>query len=131
DKSRAAAVRRTLIVVGVFGAALLYGDGMITPAISVLCAVERLQIDTPCFTPCVLPLRIIILGVLFVFQQSGTAGIGKVFGSVRGHCCCATPPRRTIRTTCSRRAGRSIRWWCWRRWRRSSPRRPSSPASSR
>src|SRR5437588_1215464 len=82
DKSRAAAVRRTLIVVGVFGAALLYGDGMITPAISVLSAVEGLEIATPFFKPYVLPLTIIILIVLFMFQRRGTTGIGKVFGPI-------------------------------------------------
>ena len=82
DRSRGAAVRGTLIVLGVFGAALLYGDGMITPAISVLSAVEGLEIATPFFKPYVIPLTIVILIVLFVFQRRGTAGVGSVFGPV-------------------------------------------------
>ncbi|MEA2236263.1 MAG: system potassium uptake protein [Thermoanaerobaculia bacterium] len=82
DKSRTAAVRATLIVLGVFGAALLYGDGMITPAISVLSAVEGLEIATPFFKPYVIPLTILVLVVLFFFQRRGTAGVGSVFGPV-------------------------------------------------
>jgi KUP system potassium uptake protein len=82
DKSRGAAVRSTLIVFGVFGAALLYGDGMITPAISVLSAVEGLEIATPFFKPYVIPLTIIILILLFFFQRRGTAGVGAVFGPI-------------------------------------------------
>ncbi len=82
DKSRSAAVRRGLIVLGVFGAALLYGDGMITPAISVLSAVEGLEIATPLFRPYVIPLTIIILIALFFFQRRGTAGVGAVFGPI-------------------------------------------------
>jgi len=75
-------VRRTLLVLGVFGAALLYGDGIITPAISVLSAVEGLEIATPLFKPYVIPLTIIILIVLFFFQRRGTAGVGAVFGPI-------------------------------------------------
>jgi len=82
DKSRKAAVRSILIVLGVFGAALLYGDGMITPAISVLSAVEGLEIATPFFKPYVIPLTIIILILLFFFQRRGTAGVGAVFGPI-------------------------------------------------
>ena len=82
DKTRSAVVRRTLIAIGVFGAALLYGDGMITPAISVLSAVEGLEIATPLFKPYVVPLTIIILVVLFFFQRRGTAGVGAVFGPI-------------------------------------------------
>jgi KUP system potassium uptake protein len=82
DKSRSVAVRRTLIVLGVFGAALLYGDGMITPAISVLSAVEGLEIATPFFKPYVIPLTILVLIVLFFFQRRGTAGVGAVFGPI-------------------------------------------------
>jgi KUP system potassium uptake protein len=82
DKSRRAAVRATLIVLGVFGAALLYGDGMITPAISVLSAVEGLEIATPFFKPYVIPLTILVLVVLFFFQRRGTAGVGSVFGPI-------------------------------------------------
>jgi KUP system potassium uptake protein len=82
DKSRRAAVRATLIAIGVFGAALLYGDGMITPAISVLSAVEGLEIATPLFKPYVIPVTIVVLVVLFFFQRRGTAGVGAVFGPV-------------------------------------------------
>jgi KUP system potassium uptake protein len=82
DRTRSAAVRSTLVVIGVFGAALLYGDGMITPAISVLSAVEGLEIATPLFKPYVLPVTILVLVVLFLFQRRGTSGIGSVFGPV-------------------------------------------------
>jgi KUP system potassium uptake protein len=82
DKSRRAAVRSTLVVLGVFGAALLYGDGMITPAISVLSAVEGLEIATPFFKPYVIALTIVILILLFFFQRRGTAGVGAVFGPI-------------------------------------------------
>src|SRR3954449_3972300 len=75
-------VRRTLLILGVFGAALLYGDVMIPPAISVLSAVEGLEVATPLFKPYVIPLTIVILIVLFFFQRRGTAGIGAVFGPV-------------------------------------------------
>jgi KUP system potassium uptake protein len=71
-----------LILIGVFGAALLYGDGMITPAISVLSAVEGLAIATPRFEPFIVPITIVILIVLFMMQKAGTAAVGKVFGPV-------------------------------------------------
>jgi KUP system potassium uptake protein len=72
--------RRSLIVLGIFGAALLYGDGLITPAISVLSAVEGLQAARPGLEPWVLPLTIGILTSLFAFQRRGTGGVGAVFG---------------------------------------------------
>ena len=71
-----------LIALALFGAALLYGDGVITPAISVLSAVEGLDIATPFFKPYVVPITIGVLIVLFFFQRHGTGGIGKVFGPV-------------------------------------------------
>jgi KUP system potassium uptake protein len=71
-----------LIALGLFGTSLLYGDGMITPAVSVLSAVEGLEVVTPRFGPFVVPLTIAILVALFVVQSRGTAGIGKVFGPV-------------------------------------------------
>ncbi len=74
--------RWPLILLGLFGAALLYGDGMITPAISVLSAVEGLQLATPIFTPYVVPITIVILIALFVIQSHGTAGVGLIFGPV-------------------------------------------------
>jgi KUP system potassium uptake protein len=69
-------------MLGLFGAALLYGDGAITPAISVLSAVEGLQVATPVFEPYVLPLTVVILIALFLIQQRGTARVGAVFGPV-------------------------------------------------
>jgi KUP system potassium uptake protein len=74
--------RWLLTALSLFGAALLYGDGMITPAISVLSAVEGLQMATPFFKPYVVPITIVILFALFVLQRRGTAGIGKLFGPV-------------------------------------------------
>lgn len=74
--------RRVLGLLGLFGAALLYGDSMITPAISVLSAIEGLEVVTPTFTPWVIPITIGILLGLFAFQQRGTAGVGAVFGPV-------------------------------------------------
>ncbi|HEY0779664.1 MAG TPA: potassium transporter Kup [Gemmatirosa sp.] len=74
--------RKFLVALGVFGAALLYGDGIITPAISVLSAVEGLQVATPRAAPFVLPLAVAIIIGLFMFQKGGTARVGKVFGPV-------------------------------------------------
>lgn len=71
-----------LIALGIFGASLLYGDGIITPAISVLGAMEGLSVATPTLTPYVVPLTIGILVGLFLIQKHGTAGIGKIFGPV-------------------------------------------------
>jgi KUP system potassium uptake protein len=72
----------TLVAIGLFGAALLYGDGMITPAISVLSAVEGLGVATHVFEPFVVPITVAILIVLFVVQHRGTGRIGSVFGPV-------------------------------------------------
>ena len=69
-------------MLGLFGAALLYGDGVITPAISVSSAVEGLQIATPVFEQYVVPLTVVLLVGLFLIQHRGTAGIGAVFGPV-------------------------------------------------
>jgi KUP system potassium uptake protein len=74
--------RRVLIMLGLFGTALLYGDGMITPVISVLGAVEGLEVATPLFQPYIVPITITILVALFAVQSRGTAGIGKVFGPI-------------------------------------------------
>jgi KUP system potassium uptake protein len=75
-------VHPTLVIIGLFGAALLYGDGMITPAISVLSAVEGLGVATTVFEPFVVPITVVILIGLFFAQQRGTEGIGKVFGPI-------------------------------------------------
>ncbi len=74
--------RHMLVLVGLFGASLLYGDGMITPAISVLSAVEGLEIATPVFRAYVIPITIAILVGLFMVQKRGTANIGAIFGPV-------------------------------------------------
>jgi KUP system potassium uptake protein len=74
--------RNALIALGLFGAALLYGDGVITPAISVLGAVEGLSVATPAFERYVWPIAVVILSVLFLFQRHGTARVGRVFGPV-------------------------------------------------
>ncbi len=71
-----------LIAIGMFGACLLYGDGMITPAISVLSAVEGIRIITPLLKPYVLPVTIAILVGLFLIQRRGTAKIGALFGPI-------------------------------------------------
>lgn len=71
-----------LVTLGLFGAALLYGDGMLTPAISVLSAIEGLEVATPVFAPFVVPLTVGILIGLFLLQRRGTAGVGVVFGPV-------------------------------------------------
>ncbi|MEZ5315928.1 MAG: potassium transporter Kup [Vicinamibacterales bacterium] len=72
----------TVLLVGLFGAALLYGDGIITPAISVLGAIEGLEVAAPGLDAFVVPAALVILAVLFWFQRRGTAGVGAVFGPV-------------------------------------------------
>jgi len=74
--------RTVLIAVGVFGAALLYGDGMITPAISVLSAVEGLRVTEPALEHYVIPITITILVALFLLQQRGTEKVGSLFGPI-------------------------------------------------
>jgi KUP system potassium uptake protein len=71
-----------LIALGLFGAALFYGDGIITPAISVLSAVEGLGVATPTLQPYVMPITIVIVILLFVLQQRGSGGVGALFGPV-------------------------------------------------
>ncbi|HEX8693875.1 MAG TPA: potassium transporter Kup [Longimicrobium sp.] len=71
-----------LVLLGLFGASLLYGDSMITPAISVLSAVEGLEVATPFFAPYVVPITVVILVGLFAIQRHGTAGVGRIFGPV-------------------------------------------------
>jgi KUP system potassium uptake protein len=74
--------RPTIVAVGLFGAALIYGDGAITPAISVLSALEGLNMATPALQPYVVPAAVAILLALFVIQSKGTATIGHLFGPV-------------------------------------------------
>ncbi|MCP5282825.1 MAG: potassium transporter Kup [Rhodoferax sp.] len=75
-------LRSVLLTVGIFGTALFYGDGVITPAISVLSAVEGLEVVSPTFKTYVIPLTLVILFVLFAVQKRGTGGIGKFFGPI-------------------------------------------------
>ncbi|MCB2008151.1 MAG: potassium transporter Kup [Burkholderiaceae bacterium] len=75
-------LRRVLLTVGIFGTALFYGDGVITPAISVLSAVEGLEVLSPEFKTYVVPLTLLILFVLFAVQKRGTGGIGAFFGPI-------------------------------------------------
>lgn len=75
-------LRRVLLVLGIFGTALFYGDGVITPAISVLSAVEGLEVISPAFKGYVIPATLVILFGLFAVQKRGTAGIGKFFGPI-------------------------------------------------
>jgi len=79
DKPR---LRNVLLVVGIFGTCLFYGDGVITPAISVLSAVEGLEVVSPNFKKAVIPLTLVILLCLFAVQKRGTGGIGKFFGPI-------------------------------------------------
>jgi KUP system potassium uptake protein len=72
--------RPVLLLLGIFGASLLYGDGIITPAMTVLSAMEGLSVATPIFEPYVLPFSLVILLGLFLVQRHGTGGIGTVFG---------------------------------------------------
>ncbi len=74
--------RRVAMMLGLFGAALFYGDGLITPAISVLSAVEGIEVATPVFTPYIVPLTIGILVGLFWIQRHGTAKVGVSFGPI-------------------------------------------------
>ncbi len=80
--AKASAVSGVLLLLGLFGTALLYGDGMITPAISVLSAVEGLSIVSTSFTPYILPLAVGIIVGLFAVQRWGTGKIGKAFGPI-------------------------------------------------
>jgi KUP system potassium uptake protein len=75
-------LRKTLLIVGIFGTSLFYGDGVITPAISVLSAVEGLEVVSPAFKQGVIPITLVILFALFAVQKHGTAGIGKFFGPI-------------------------------------------------
>jgi KUP system potassium uptake protein len=74
--------RRPIMLIGVFGAALFYGDAVLTPAISVLSAVEGLQIGTTVFDPYVVPIAVGVLLALFAFQTRGTAAVGRFFGPI-------------------------------------------------
>ncbi len=72
----------SLMMLGLFGAALFYGDSVLTPAISVLSAVEGLEVATPAFKPYIVPISLCILAGLFIVQKHGTARVGSLFGPV-------------------------------------------------
>jgi len=74
--------RIPLLIIGVFGASLFYGDAVLTPAISVLSAVEGLEVGTAAFKPFVVPISVGVLLALFALQARGTAAVGKLFGPV-------------------------------------------------
>src|SRR6266536_3451355 len=80
--ARGLSPRRVMIVLGIFGAALIYADGALTPAISVMSAVEGLEVAAPVLARWVIPLTLLILVGLFYVQSRGTARIGAVFGSI-------------------------------------------------
>ncbi len=82
EKNTRAHTTPIFVGLGLFGAALLYGDGMITPAITVLGAVEGLDVATPFFRPYIVPIAIVILVALFAIQQRGTEKVGGLFGPV-------------------------------------------------
>ncbi len=73
-------LRGPVLMLGIFGTAIFYGDGVITPAISVLSAVEGLELLSPAFNPFIMPAALVIIFVLFWLQKSGTGGIGRLFG---------------------------------------------------
>ena len=82
SKARTVGLRWGLILLGLFGTALLYGDGIITPAISVLSAVEGIEVAAPGLEPYVVPIAVVILIALFSIQRAGTATVGAIFGPV-------------------------------------------------
>uniref|UniRef100_UPI0025EB4BF0 KUP/HAK/KT family potassium transporter n=1 Tax=Sphaerotilus sp. TaxID=2093942 RepID=UPI0025EB4BF0 len=82
DASQHPGWRRAILLTGVFGATLFYGDAIITPAISVLSAVEGLEIATPALKAYVIPITIGVLIGLFLLQRHGTATVGRLFGPV-------------------------------------------------
>jgi KUP system potassium uptake protein len=74
--------RTPMLLIGVFGASLFYGDAVLTPAISVLSAVEGLEVGTAAFKPYVVPIAVVVIVLLFVFQSHGTAVVGRLFGPI-------------------------------------------------
>src|SRR4051794_35505281 len=83
-KLRRRLARAALVMLGIFGASLFYGDGMITPAISVLSAVEGLEVVSPSLEEMVIPITLVVLTLLFAIQRFGTGAVGRLFGPVMG-----------------------------------------------
>lgn len=75
-------IQRFIMIAGMIGVSFFFGDGVITPAISVLSAIEGLEVVTPAFTPYVIPATLLVLFLLFFFQSKGTAKIGRLFGPI-------------------------------------------------
>ena len=95
-------LRRRLLFVGIFGTAIFFGDGVITPAISVLGAVEGLQVAAPALHTWVVPITLVVLTALFMFQRHGTERVGRLFGPVMAVwfvVIAIARPRRTSATT--------------------------------
>jgi KUP system potassium uptake protein len=89
EKDTSPRTKWVLVACGLFGAALLYGDGLITPAISVLGAMEGLEVAAPNLKPYVVPLTVVILVGLFSVQRIGTGGVSAACSA--GSCCCGSP----------------------------------------
>ncbi len=101
-------IRHILTLVGIVGACLFFGDGVITPAISVLSAVEGLEVSAPELQQYVLPISVVVIVVLFAMQWRGTGSVGRIFGPVMALWFLVDrPPRRRGRSC-------SIRSCCWR-----------------
>ena len=107
-------LRARLLLLGIFGTAIFFGDGVITPAISVLSAVEGLEVAAPALHRWVVPVTLVVLTVLFAAQRFGTAAVGRLFGPVtmtwfacwRCWAWCTSPGTRR----CWRRWAHSMRW---------------------
>ncbi len=84
DSLKGTMAKAALIALGIFGASLFYGDGIITPAISVLSAVEGLKVAAPSLEHVVVPVTLVILAMLFAIQRFGTGAVGRLFGPVMG-----------------------------------------------
>src|SRR6201993_5141651 len=82
QRARSSRRHAAMVIIGLIGATLLYGDGVITPAISVLSAIEGLKLDAPQLAPVVVPISVAILVGLFLVQRKGTSFIGNIFGPV-------------------------------------------------
>lgn len=82
NQTKTSRLTSLMLILGLFGTALLYGDGMITPAISILGAIEGLAVATPIFDPYIVPITVLIMVALFSVQRFGTGSVGRVFGRV-------------------------------------------------
>src|SRR3546814_18112014 len=98
------------------GAAMFYGDGVITPAISVLSAIEGLEVATPAFKPYVVPLTVAVLVALYMLQRRGTAGLGKWFGPIVLLWFAALGLMGIINRSEERRVGKACVSTCRSRW---------------